>query len=161
MYWVSFGHINSLAHRKVAIYSDTCIPWYPFMKVFIHPSQNLAFSIKQIPIKYYNSTYQVYPQPREVSVEDLDMQTGTDGKLLVSIQVQKRREWIQMLGADYPMNQLICSCLDDNPEKRPDMKTIVQQLDGIMMKTRSPSVLQVTKANGQSLLQLNTGSYSI
>ena len=104
--------------------------------------------------------YQVYPQPREVSVEDLDIRTGTDGKLLVSIQVQKRREWIQMLGADNPMDQLICLCLDDNPEKRPDMKTIIQQLDEIMMKTKIAGVLQVTEANGQNLLLLNAGSYS-
>ncbi len=55
---------------------------------------------------------QKYPKPYEVSLTV----TGVQRK---EIQIQKRMKWIGKLSPEDPMRQLICRCLQDEPQKRP------------------------------------------
>ena len=64
----------------------------------------------------------MYPFPSELSVDKLDLRANKDGQLLTSLQIQKRKKWIDMLEENHPLKQLICVCLHDFPEKRYDVK---------------------------------------
>ena len=55
---------------------------------------------------------QKYPKPYEVPLTV----TGIQRK---EIQIQKRMKWISKLSPEDPMRQLICRCLQDDPQRRP------------------------------------------
>ena len=91
--------------------------------------------------------FKVYPYPSELSVDTLDLRAGKDGQLLVSLQVQKRKKWIKMLGDDHCLYQLICTCLNDNPDKRYDMKTSRELLEKTMLENDCavPQLMELMK----------------
>ena len=76
----------------------------------------------------------MYPFPSELSVDKLDLRANKDGQLLTSLQIQKRKKWIDMLEENHPLKQLICVCLHDFPEKRYDMKEARDVLEDMLSK---------------------------
>ena len=105
--------------------------------------------------------YKVYPRPSELADYELDLRTGQDGQLLICLQVQKRKQWIQKLVEDHPLNELICVCLSD-PQQRPDMETVRQRLEKKMNNDNIPKLMDVLKEKQEfedkiAQLQKNTG----
>ena len=86
----------------------------------------------------------MYPRPSELADYELDLRTGQDGQLLICLQVQKRKQWIQRIGEDHPLNELICVCLSD-PQQRPDMETVRQRLEEKMNNDNIPKFMDVLK----------------
>ena len=66
---------------------------------------------------------QKYPKPYEVPFTV----TGVQRK---EIQIQKRMKWISKLSPEDPMRQLICRCLQDDPQRRP----LSQELNSTLIR---------------------------
>ena len=56
----------------------------------------------------------IYPQPHPPSSESDDS----------SVQIEKRRQWIDLVGSEHCLHALILDCLTDQPSARPKMETI-------------------------------------
>ena len=91
-----------------------------------------------------------YPQPMELCIEDLAVFLKRKDGQTLSMQIQKRRKWIEMLGDDdHSLNQLIYTCLEDSPEKRPDMKTARKHVEEMMVETGKsvPRMIELMREN--------------
>ena len=80
----------------------------------------------------------IYPQPHPPS-------EGDDTSL--SLQVERRRQWIDLVGSDHCLHALILDCLTDQPTARPRMETINLRLGQLCQEhprnlTDAMSVLQ-------------------
>ena len=99
----------------------------------------------------------VYPRPTELSESELDLQTGKDGQLLFSLQVQKRKQWIQSLQGDsHPLSELIHLCLSD--QQRPDMERLRNMLEDKMNNDGLPQLMDLLKVRKEfedNIAQLN------
>ncbi len=95
----------------------------------------------------------VYPRPTELSESELDLQTGKDGQLLFSLQVQKRKQWIQSLQGDsHPLSELIHLCLSD--QQRPDMERLRNMLEDKMNNVELPPLMVIFRENEERIRKL-------
>lgn len=51
------------------------------------------------------------------------------GRLIAVSEAQRRENFLQMIGRDHPLMNLILKCIDNNPKERPSADTIIDQLN--------------------------------
>ena len=68
---------------------------------------------------------QQYPTPYALTYDRVRLSD------LVGYEIEKRQKWIGEIGHGHCLHKLVMRCLEDNPEKRPEMKEINQELDSL------------------------------
>ena len=51
------------------------------------------------------------------------------GRLIAVSEADRRENFLQMIGRDHPLMNLILKCIDNNPKERPSAETIIEQLN--------------------------------
>ena len=55
-------------------------------------------------------------------------QTHESGKLIAVSEAERRKEFLQVIGSDHPLMELILRCIDNEPKRRPSACEIMCQL---------------------------------
>lgn len=81
-----------------------------------------------------------------------------DGQMIPVSEAQRREKFLTMIGNDHPLMELILKCIDNDPQKRANTTQIVEQLEGLVTKTRKKfsnrlAILQHIEANEDSIRQ--------
>ena len=68
-----------------------------------------------------------FPKPREISSDEISQMT-LFGKV-VGIQAKKRMKWLEKMGRNHCLLDLIVQCLEYKPEQRPSMYKVNQEIE--------------------------------
>ena len=91
------------------------------------PSYDLKLDIFSFGALMLYTATQEFPTVYELSVNDFTK----DAMKNHTIQILKRKCWIDKMGEDHPFRSLVLQCLQDRPEARPTAKVLCEDISSI------------------------------
>ncbi len=109
----------------------------------LSPTYNQAIDIFSFGTLILHLVSQQWPIPTEA------VRVGQDGGLTPVSEIERRRSYLELVGRDHCLRQLIEQCLQNDPRQRPDIFNIILTLRALQDKHPLPStshleLLQVT-----------------
>eukprot|EP00731_Ephydatia_muelleri_P004680 Em0002g856a len=119
------------------------------------PSYDLKLDIFSFGALMLYTATQEFPTVYELSVNDFTK----DAMKNHTIQILKRKCWIDKMGEDHPFRSLVLQCLQDRPEARPTAKVLCEDISSICCRYKKEwknilelhSQLQTSSSNNEKL----------
>ena len=86
-----------------------------------------CFSYGVLMLHIFSGRWPLPCRPNHVSPED-------PNRLILLSEAERREEYLQGMGKEHPLKQLILECLSNNPGDRPDMEVVLERVREILVE---------------------------
>ena len=96
------------------------------------PSYDFKLDIFSFGVLMLYTATQEFPAVYELSVVDITI----DALKNHTMQILKRKRWIDLMGEEHPFRSIVIQCLQDRPESRPTAKVLSENMSSIYCKNK-------------------------